>query len=220
MKHIKFISALLTIALVISLTFSPAASAMDITDEYNENSKSEIELLIPEIDTEEYNNYILDTENYLNAHPELKGIYESFTDIERQYFWDSINNARVPFTSSNFDSDFNSDFEITPRFAPVVWFVAATCAKLVAKQLPKVTVKFTSHAVSRANERMITSKAVANTIVNGRKYMDKYTRARAVYDKEKNINVVFVGNSKEVATIYKPDAGEIASKFISSNWKW
>lgn len=67
---------------------------------------------------------------------------------------------------------------------------------------------------------MLTSKEVANAIVDGQKYMDKYTHARAVYDKKQNINVVFIGNSKEVATIYKPDAGEITSKFVNSNWKW
>jgi len=50
--------------------------------------------------------------------------------------------------------------------------------------------------------------------------MDRFTRARAVYDKESNINVVFVGNTKEVSTIYKPSTGEIALKFVNSNWSW
>lgn len=50
--------------------------------------------------------------------------------------------------------------------------------------------------------------------------MDKHTRARAIYDKDQNINVVFIGNPKEVATVYKPDSGEIAKKFINSNWGW
>jgi len=50
--------------------------------------------------------------------------------------------------------------------------------------------------------------------------MDRFTRARAVYYKESNINVVFVGNTKEVATIYKPDNGEMLWKFVNSNWSW
>ena len=35
-----------------------------------------------------------------------------------------------------------------------------------------------------------------------------------------NINVVFIGNTKWFATVYKPDSGEIAMKFINSNWGW
>ncbi|WP_193767136.1 hypothetical protein [Lysinibacillus parviboronicapiens] len=35
-----------------------------------------------------------------------------------------------------------------------------------------------------------------------------------------NINVVFIGNTKGFATVYKPDSGEIAMKFINSNWGW
>ncbi|MGC7928692.1 hypothetical protein ACP3VS_08590 [Lysinibacillus sp. VIII_CA] len=54
----------------------------------------------------------------------------------------------------------------------------------------------------KANARQLSSKQVADAIVNGRKFMDKHTRARAIYDKDQNINVVFIGNSKEVAMVY------------------
>lgn len=165
MKHTKIISILLTFTLLISIVFPPAASAMEFTDnDQNESLYSETELLVPQLDTEEYNKYILDTENYINEHPEFKELYESFTDVERQYFWDSINTARTPFMNS-LESE---QFIVAPRVAPIVWFVAATCVKLVVKQIPKATVKFSS----------------------------------------------------EVVTVYKPDSGEIAKKFISSNWGW
>ncbi|WP_342534869.1 hypothetical protein MHI04_12170 [Lysinibacillus sp. FSL K6-1151] len=217
MKHTKIISILLTFTLLISIVFPPAASAIEFTDnDQNESLYSETELLVPQLDTEEYNKYILDTENYINEHPEFKELYESFTDVERQYFWDSINTARTPFMNS-LESE---QFIVAPRVAPIVWFVAATCVKLVVKQIPKATVKFSSHAVIQANARQLSSKQVADAIVNGKKFMDKHTRARAIYDKDQNINVVFIGNSKEVVTVYKPDSGEIAKKFISSNWGW
>lgn len=88
MKHTKIISILLTFTLLISIVFPSAASAMEFTDnDQNESLYSETELLVPQLDTEEYNKYILDTENYINEHPEFKELYESFTDVERQYFF-------------------------------------------------------------------------------------------------------------------------------------
>lgn len=218
MKYTKIISILLTFTLFISFALPPVSLAMEPIDYDDNNSlNSENEFFAPEIDTEEYNKYIFDTENYLYEHPELKSIFESFSDVEKQYFWDSINIARTSFNTESqiLDQSFPS-----PRVAPVVWFVAATCARLVASQIPKATIRFSAHAIKRANERQLTSKQVADTIVNGRKYMDRFTRARAVYDKERNINVVFVGNTKEVASIYKPSTGEIALKFVNSNWSW
>ena len=201
MKFKKIFSILLTFALLISSAITPATSAMQLTEnEQIENSYVENGFLIPQLDTEEYNKYILDTENYLNEHSEFKNIYDSFSDVERQHFWNSVENTRISLTNSNIDS---KPSEVTPFFAPIVWFVAATCAKLIAKKLAKVTVTFTKHAIERANERKISTEQVADTITDGTKYMDKYTRARAIYDKDKNILVVFVGNTKEVTTIYK-----------------
>ncbi len=70
----------------------------------------------------------------------------------------------------------SEQFIVAPRIAPIVWFVAVTCVKLVVKQIPKATVKFSS----QANARQLSSKQVADVIVNGRKFMDKHTRARAI----------------------------------------
>lgn len=62
----------------------------------------------------------------------------------------------------------SEQFIVAPRVAPIVWFVAATCVKLVVKQIPKATVKFSSHAVIQANARQLSSKQVADAIVNGK----------------------------------------------------
>ncbi|MGE7947979.1 hypothetical protein [Lysinibacillus sp. NPDC093688] len=218
MKYSKIISIILTFTLFISFALPPVSLAMEPIDfDDNESLISENEFLAPQLDTEEYNKYIFDTENYLNEHPVLKRIFDSFSDVEKQYFWDSINTARTSFDT---ESQISDQTFTSPRVAPVVWFVAATCARLVASQIPKATLRFSVHAIQRANERQLTSKQVADAIVNGRKYMDRFTRARVVYDKESNINVVFIGNSKEVSTIYKPSTGEIALKFVNSNWSW
>lgn len=173
MKNTKIFSILITLALLISFTITPATSAMELTENQTGNSYEEIEFLV-------------------NIDPELPELPEIDPELS----------------------------EVSPLVAPIVYFIAAACAKLIAKKLANVAIKFSKHAIDQANDRKVTTQQLADTITGGKKYMDNISRARAIYDKNENILVVFVGNTKEVATIIRPDGGNLAKKFVNSNWGW
>ncbi|AFC28483.1 hypothetical protein PM3016_1560 [Paenibacillus mucilaginosus 3016] len=214
MRYGKIISGCIAFAMIASVALPTFANAQNsYTIQETASNAQKLSSYVSNLDYNQFNRYIFDTDNYLKQDKNLQGLYNALSVEEKAHFWNSIKTARLPVT-------FTPSKTIGPKFAPIVYFIAATCARIIASRIAQATVTFTAHAIQRANERQITTDQVANAITNGRKMMDQFSRARAIWDQNQNIVVVFVGNTKNISTIYKPEFNEIAQKFVNSNWRW
>ncbi len=226
MKFTKLISTCLVFSLFTG-TFTPIIAFAQESESTEQNTpniaiefeKTEVSNLarlgeyVSLLNDEQFHTYIFDTDNFLQQDTEFNEIFDSLSDEEKTGFWESISIARTPITPA-------VEMPEQTRFAPIVYFIASQCVRIISSRLAQATITFTAHAVIRANERGFTTTNVANAIITGRKIMDQSTRARAIYDSNQNIIVIFVGNTKEVATMYAPTAYDMAFKFVNSNWRW